>query len=99
MGKKEKSAAGLTEEFKSLVAQIPKLEKLLKMYDEISAGYLKYRKNGGAAIPGIEKHLGIKIPVAQPEANKKVPTAKPVKQTESVTDKAPEKKKKSNKGK
>lgn len=98
MGKKEKSAAGLTEEFKSLVAQIPKLEKLLKMYDEISAGYLKYRKGGGAAIPGIEKHLGIKMPVAKPEAKKADSTAKPAKPAPAAPEKAPEKKKKSGKG-
>ena len=38
----------------------PKLESFIKAHEEISAGNQKYRKNGGAAISGIEKHVGIK---------------------------------------
>jgi hypothetical protein len=60
MGKKEKSASVLSEDFKAMIAMVPKLEVFLKVHNEITAGYQKYRKNGGDAIPGIEKHLGIK---------------------------------------
>ena len=59
MGKKEKSA--LADDFKAMIAMVPKLEAFLKVHNEIAAGYQKYRKGGGAAIPGLEKHLGAKI--------------------------------------
>jgi len=62
MGKKEKSNLALTEDFKALITMIPKLEAFIKVHNEITVGYQKYRKNGGEAISGIEKHLGIKIP-------------------------------------
>ena len=57
MGKKEKAVLVLAEDFKAMV---PKLEAFLKVHNEIAAGYQKYRKDGGVAIPGIEKHLGSK---------------------------------------
>ena len=62
MGKKDKSVLALTEDFKALITLIPKLEAFMKVHNEIAVGYQKYRKNGGDAISGIEKHLGIKIP-------------------------------------
>lgn len=59
MGKKEKSASA-ADDFKAMITMVPKLAAFLKVHDEIVAGYQKYRKNGGDAIPGIEKHVGIK---------------------------------------
>jgi hypothetical protein len=59
MGKKEKAVFALAEDFKTVIAMVPKLEALIKAHKEIAAGYHKYRKNGGNAIPGIEKYLGI----------------------------------------
>ena len=60
MSKKEKAAFALAEDFKAVVAMVPKLEAFIAVHKEIAAGYQKYRKNGGVAISGIEKHLGIK---------------------------------------
>ena len=60
MSKKEKAAFALAEDFKAVVAMIAKLEAFIAVHKEIAAGYQKYRKNGGAAIAGIEKHLGVK---------------------------------------
>jgi hypothetical protein len=60
MGKKEKKAIALADEFQAMISMIPKLEAFIKIHHEITLGYQKYRKNGGEAIPGIEKHLGIK---------------------------------------
>lgn len=71
MGKKEKSNLALTEDFKALIAVIPKLEAFIKVHNEITLGYHKYRKNGGEAISGIEKHLGIKIPKSTAKAKAK----------------------------
>jgi hypothetical protein len=72
MGKKEKSVFVLAENFKAMIAVVPKLEAFLKVHNEIAAGYQKYRKNGGASIPGIEKHLGVKNqPVAVAVKTKK----------------------------
>jgi len=62
MGKKKKTVFALAEDFKAMIAMIPKLESFIKAHEEIAAGYQKYRKNGGAAISGIEKHMGIKEP-------------------------------------
>jgi hypothetical protein len=62
MGKKKKSVCALAEDFQAIIAMIPKLESCIKAHEEIAAGYQKYRKNGGAAISGIEKHVGIKVP-------------------------------------
>ena len=60
MGKKKKTVCALAEDFQAIIAMIPKLESFIKAHEEIAAGYQKYRKNGGAAISGIEKHVGIK---------------------------------------
>jgi len=60
MGKKEKAAFALAEDLQTVIAMVPKLNNLIKVHKEIAAGYQKYRKNGGEAISGIEKHLGIK---------------------------------------
>lgn len=68
MSKKEKSVFVLAEDFKAMIAMVPKLEAFLKVHNEIAVGYQKYRKNGGASIPGLEKHLGAKTPKSTPEA-------------------------------
>jgi hypothetical protein len=60
MSKKEKAVLALAEDFQALIALVPKLTTFIKVYKEIGIGYQKYRKNGGVAISGIEKHLGIK---------------------------------------
>lgn len=60
MGKKKKTVFALAEDFQAIIAMIPKLESFIKAHEEIAAGYQKYRKNGGATISGIEKHVGIK---------------------------------------
>ena len=60
MSKKGKAALALEEDFKAIISVVPKLQDLIKVHKEIAAGYQKYRKNGGEAIPGIEKHLGCK---------------------------------------
>ena len=73
MSKKEKTALGLAEDFKAMIAMVPKLEAFIKVHNEIAAGYQKHRKNGGASIPGIEKHLGLKEPKALPSLKKKEP--------------------------
>jgi hypothetical protein len=62
MGKKKKTVCAFAEDFQAIVAMIPKLESCIKAHEEIAAGYQKYRKTGGAAISGIEKHVGIKAP-------------------------------------
>ena len=59
MGKK-KTVFALAEDFQAIIAMIPKLESFIKAHEEIATGYQKYRKNGGEAISGIEKHVGIK---------------------------------------
>ncbi len=83
MGKKEKSVFVLAENFKAMIAVVPKLEAFLKVHNEIAAGYQKYRKNGGASIPGVEKHLGVKSqPVAaavKTKKKEKTPETKPPK--------------------
>jgi hypothetical protein len=60
MSKKEKTVFALAEDFQAMIAMVPKLEAFIKVHKEIAAGYQKYRKNGGEAIPGVEKHLGTK---------------------------------------
>ena len=72
MSKKEKTAFALAEDFQAMIAMVPKLEAFIKVHKEIAAGYQKYRKNGGAAIAGIEKHLAIKEVSSAPSAKKKV---------------------------
>jgi hypothetical protein len=60
MSKKKKTVSALAEDFQAMIAMIPKLESFIKAHIGIAEGYQKYRKNGGAAISGIEKHVGIK---------------------------------------
>ena len=80
MSKKEKMVLALAEDFKAMIAMVPKLEIFIKAHKEIAEGYQKYRKNGGVAISGIEKHLGVKeIKSSSPLKNKK-----PAKTTEEV---------------
>ena len=74
MSKKEKTVFALAEDFKVMIAMVPKLEAFIDVHKEIAAGYQKYRKNGGAAIPGIEKHLAVKEASSAPSP-KKVETA------------------------
>ncbi|MDD2310100.1 MAG: hypothetical protein PHH91_11010 [Desulfuromonadaceae bacterium] len=77
MSKKEKAAFALAEDFKVVVAMVPKLEAFIAVHKEIAAGYQKYRKNGGEAIPDIEKHLGVKEQASLvPPKKKKAATVK-----------------------
>jgi len=71
MGKKDKKVFALTDDFQATVALVPKLEAFLDAFKEIAAGYQKYRKNGGEAIPGIEKHVGIKEQESKPSVKTK----------------------------
>jgi hypothetical protein len=71
MSKKEKAAFALAENFQAITTVIPKLEALIKVHKEIASSYQKYRKSGGAAISGIEKHLGIKEVTNTPSSKKK----------------------------
>jgi hypothetical protein len=71
MSKKEKAEFALAEDFQAVITLVPKLEAFIKVHKEIAAGYQKYRKNGGVAIPGIEKHLGIKETKSAPSSKKK----------------------------
>lgn len=71
MSKKEKAEFALAEDFQAMITLVPRLEAFIKVHKEIAAGYQKYRKNGGAAIPGIEKHLGIKEATSTPSQKKK----------------------------
>jgi len=71
MSKKEKTVLALAEDFKAMITMVPKLEAFIKVHNEIAAGYQKFRKNGGAAITGIEKHLGIKEVASIPSTKKK----------------------------
>jgi hypothetical protein len=77
MSKKEKSVYALAGDFQAVIAMVPKLESFIKAHEEIAAGYQKYRKNGGASISGVEKHLGIKEQYVTPKkTNKTVKTTK-----------------------
>ena len=71
MSKKEKTVFVLAEDFKAMIAMVPKLEAFLKVHNEIAEDYQKYRKNGGASIPGLEKHLGAKTPKTTVESKVK----------------------------
>ena len=97
MSKKEKVVFSLAEDINSLIAIVPKLEAFIKGHKEIAAGYQKYRKNGGVAIPGIEKHLGIKEVTSEPSPKKKetaATTKAKVPKAESADKKAKKKVKK-----
>ena len=83
MSKKEKTAVTFVENFQTVATLVPKLEAVIKVLNEIATGYQKYRKNGGAAIPDIEKHLGIKEQNSVPSKK----TKKPAKTTKSKVPK------------
>ena len=78
MSKKEKSVFALAEDFQAIIAMVPKLEAFIKVHKEIAAGYQKYRKNGGVAIPGIEKHLFVKEQNSTPSLKAKKTAIKTV---------------------
>jgi len=88
MSKKEKTVFALAEDFQAMIAMVPKLEAFIKVHKEIAAGYQKYRKNGGAAIPGIEKHLAVKeeknTPVIKKKETVKTTGSKAPKETAAV---------------
>ena len=71
MGKKEKTAFALAEDFRAMITLVPKLKDFIDVHEEIAEGYQKYRKNGGDAIPGIEKHLGVKEQISVPSKKAK----------------------------
>jgi len=71
MSKKEKTDFALAENFQAMITMVPQLEDFIKVHKEIAAGYQKYRKNGGEAIPGIEKHLGSKEQSGSPSSKSK----------------------------
>ena len=71
MSKKDKSVFALAEDFQAIIALVPKLKDFIDVHKEIAAGYQKYRKNGGEAIPGIEKHLGVKEQISAPSKKTK----------------------------
>jgi hypothetical protein len=88
MGKKEKLVFALTEDFEAMIKMVPKLEAFLKVHSEIATGYQKYRKGGGDAIPGIEKHLGVKKqPVIPPLKADKTGNTAETKAVKEVTAK------------
>ena len=60
MSKHDKKVFSLTEDLQTIIGTMPRLEGLMHAWQEIAEGYQLYRKNGGAAIPGIEEHLGCK---------------------------------------
>lgn len=80
MSKKQKAEFALADDFQAMIAMVPKLNNFIKVHKEIAAGYQKYRKNGGEAIPGIEKYLGGKEQECIAPAKKK--KAAPVKKVE-----------------
>lgn len=86
MSKKEKAEFALADDFQAMTAMVPKLNNFIKVHKEIAAGYQKYRKNGGEAIPGIEKHLGGKEQEsAAPSKKKKTAPVKKVEVSEEGT--------------
>ena len=97
MGKKEKKTFALEEEFQAISGMVPKLQTFIKIHKEIAAGYQKYRKNGGEAIPGVEKYLGCccKEQCAVPAVKTKKP--EPVAESEATAASAKIKKAKKKK--
>ncbi|NTV48931.1 MAG: hypothetical protein HGB32_10140 [Geobacteraceae bacterium] len=96
MSKKEKAVCALADDFQAMIAIVPKLNNFIKVHKEITAGYQKYRKNGGEAISGIEKYLGAKEQESVAPAKKK--KTAPVKKVE-VSEKGTEAKKTKKKSK
>ncbi len=84
MSKKEKTVFALEEDFQTVIAAIPKLKAVIKAQREIAAAYQKYRKNGGEAIPGIEKYFGIKEQESTPAETQEI-AASP-QQDEAIQD-------------
>ena len=68
---KKKAVFASAADLESLMTMAPKLEVFIKVLKEIAAGHQKYRKNGGVAIPGIEKHVGIMEVTGEPSPKKK----------------------------
>jgi hypothetical protein len=94
MSKKDKPVFALADDFQTMITMIPKLAALLKVLNEITAGYQKYRKNGGASIPGIEKHIGLKEQKSASSSKiKKTASLTKTKVTEGTTETTKEKKK------
>jgi hypothetical protein len=83
MGKKNKKSYVFEDEFKELGKMAPGIKALLNMTRDIADGYRKYRKKGGLAIPGLEKHLAVKkcecVPDPEPATAPEEITAEPVK--------------------
>ena len=80
MGKKGKNGSALADDVQAVILLVPKLESFIKVHKEIASAYQKYRKNDGAVIPGLEKHLGLKKEaVAASVKTKETPAAKEVK--------------------
>lgn len=90
MGKKEKAVFTMADDFQAVVSLVPRLTAVIKVYKEIASEYQKYRKKGGAAIPGIEKHLGIKEEkIAPPKISKessKIKEAKVPKEVKATVE-------------
>lgn len=94
MSKKDKPVFALADDFQTMITMIPKLAALLKVHNEIAAGYQKYRKNGGTSIPGIEKHIGIKEQKSIPSSKtKKAAVVTKTKVTDGKSEVKNEKKK------
>ncbi|NVN90578.1 MAG: hypothetical protein HXX11_08210 [Desulfuromonadales bacterium] len=91
MGKKNKRTYVFEEEFKELGKMAPGIKALLSMTRDIAEGYRKFRKKGGEAIPGLEKHLAVKKCecVADPEPET---TPEPLPAATAVTKKSVAKK-------
>jgi len=83
MGKKSKKSYVFEDEFKELGKMAPGIKALLSMTRDIAEGYRKYRKKGGVAIPGLEKHLAVKkcecVPDSEPAPAPEEIPAEPVK--------------------
>jgi hypothetical protein len=93
MSKKEKCCCALAEDFQAVTALVPKLESFIKIHNEIAVAYQKYRKGGGASIPGIEKHLGCKEEKCAPPVKEKKAVTPDVKVTEEGIEAKKSKKK------
>jgi hypothetical protein len=95
MGKKDNAAFALAENLHAVTALISQLENFVTVHKEIAAGYQKYRKNGGDAISGVEKYVGIKT--AEAAVSKKTKAQKTPAAAANVAKKKDEPKKVKNK--